>query len=71
MSEVEEIELLIESDGKTRIEVRGVSGPACLDATAELEAKLGTLVGERTRTSAYFDAVQPKTQSTIRTAAKK
>lgn len=71
MSEVEEIELLIDPDGKTRIEVRGVSGPTCLDVTAELEAKLGTLVGERTRTSAYFDTVQPKTQSVIRTAAKK
>ena len=57
--------------GETRIEVRGVSGPTCLDVTAELEAKLGKLVGERTRTSAYFDAVQPKTQSVIRTASKK
>lgn len=73
MSEVEEIELIIEPDGKTRIEVRGVSGPACIDVTAELEAKLGTLVGERSRTSAYFDPVpsKTKTQSVIRARTEK
>lgn len=36
--ELEEIEVVIAPDGTVRIEVRGVNGPACLAATADLEA---------------------------------
>ena len=45
--ELEEIEVVIEPDGTTRIEVRGVGGPRCLEVTADLEAALGGEVTAR------------------------
>lgn len=45
--DLEEIEVVIDPDGTTRIEVRGVPGPGCLAATADLEAALGADVVSR------------------------
>lgn len=45
--ELEEIEVVIDPDGTTRIEVRGVGGPRCLEVTADLEAALGGEVTAR------------------------
>lgn len=39
--EFQEIEVLIDQDGKVHIQVRGVKGTACLDITRELEEALG------------------------------
>lgn len=49
--EVQEIEVVIDPDGTTRIEVRGVNGPACLDVTADLESALGGEVVTREMTA--------------------
>jgi hypothetical protein len=43
--------VVIAPDGTVRIEVRGVNGPACLAATADLEAALGGQVVSREMTS--------------------
>jgi len=48
--EIEEVEVVIDKDGKVRIEVRGVKGPACLDITKGLEAALGGKVESREMT---------------------
>jgi|GEM_PF-535581 len=39
--EFQEIEVVIDKDGKVRIEVNGVKGPGCLDITKALEQALG------------------------------
>jgi hypothetical protein len=49
--ELQEIEVVIGPDGTTRIEVRGVAGPSCLELTADLEKALGGEVLERERTA--------------------
>lgn len=55
MREIEEIEIVIDRDGKTRLTVRGVPGEGCLELTAELETKLGALLGEREKTAEYYE----------------
>lgn len=45
--ELQELDVYIDPDGQVRIEVRGVQGPACLLATADLEAVLGGAVTSR------------------------
>lgn len=46
---VEEITVVIDKDGKVTIEVSGMTGDSCLDATKGLEALLGGDVTERKR----------------------
>jgi hypothetical protein len=41
------IRITLARDGSTRLEVLGDSGEHCLDFTAELERRLGAVVGER------------------------
>lgn len=45
--ELHEVDVFIDADGQVRIEVRGMKGGACLEATAELEAALGADVVSR------------------------
>lgn len=45
--ELQEIEVVIGPDGTARVEVHGVSGPACLELTEQLEAALGGEVVSR------------------------
>ncbi len=47
MRELHEIEVSIASNGDVRVEVRGMTGPGCLDVTREMEALLGAVVLER------------------------
>jgi hypothetical protein len=47
---IEQIDVIIESDGQVRIEVRGVAGEACLELTRELEQSLGGQVVVRQMT---------------------
>jgi hypothetical protein len=54
--ELQEIDVFIDADGRVRIEVRGVKGPACLDLTRELEAALGGQVESREMTSDAYEA---------------
>jgi hypothetical protein len=53
MSEIQEIEVVIGPDGKVRIEVRGVKGPACVDLTRDLERYLGGRVLRREPTDEH------------------
>lgn len=55
--ELQEIEVVIDPDGITRIEVCGVSGPSCLALTEDLEEALGGEVVSR-KLSAEAQAVQ-------------
>ena len=62
---LEQIEVIIEANGKVRLETSGFSGDECLAATREVEALLGDQVLQRERTAESFD------KSTVRTAADK
>lgn len=64
MTNLEEIEITIDPDGKTRVQVRGVPGPDCVALTAALEEKIGALSGERVKTAEFYAA--PRTQETVR-----
>ncbi len=64
MTNLEEIEITIDPDGKTRVQVRGVPGPDCVALTAALEEKIGALSGERVKTAEFYDA--PRTLRTVR-----
>lgn len=48
--ELQEIEVIIDEDGETQIEVRGVKGKTCLDITEDLEASLGGEIENREMT---------------------
>lgn len=61
MSNLEEIEIIIDAKGKTQIRVSGVPGAGCVDTTAALEARLGKLVGEREKTAEYYQPDAPDT----------
>jgi hypothetical protein len=56
--ELHEIEVFIDPDGRVRIEVRGVKGPACLEITRPIEAGLGGEVELREATPEMLDAAQ-------------
>jgi len=49
--ELQEIDVYIQADGQVRVEVRGVTGRACLALTAGLEAALGAEVISREMTA--------------------
>jgi hypothetical protein len=55
--ELQEIEVVIDPDGTTRIEVRGVAGPSCLSVTESLESVLGGEVVSREMTAEAQAAV--------------
>ena len=54
MSEIQEIDVRIDPDGRVEIDVRGVSGAKCEAITARLEAALGGQVLERQHKDSYF-----------------
>ena len=56
--EMQEIDVIIEKDGRVRIEVRGVKGTSCLDLTRGLEAALGGQVEDRQMTPESQEAAQ-------------
>jgi hypothetical protein len=49
--EIQEIDVLIEKDGRVSVSVRGVMGPKCLALTQDLEKTLGGEVLSRVMTS--------------------
>jgi hypothetical protein len=51
---MEELEIVIEPDGTTRIHVKGIRGPRCLDVTREIEEELGEVI-DRKYTPEYYD----------------
>jgi hypothetical protein len=56
--ELQEVEVIIEKDGRVRVEVRGVKGLSCLDVTRALEAALGGQVPDRQLTPEAHEAAQ-------------
>lgn len=53
--DVQEIEVIIEEDGRVRVDVRGVKGPVCVDLTHALEAALGGDAVEREMTPEFYE----------------
>jgi hypothetical protein len=65
--ELQEIEVVIDTNGEVQLHVCGVKGNACLDLTRDLEAALGGQVASRQMTpealeSAGQDAASRQTQ---------
>jgi len=56
MSEIQEIDVYIHTDGTVKVEVRGVKGRKCLDLTKGLEALLGGQVLQRELTPEYEES---------------
>lgn len=52
---MEEMEIIIDKNGKVNIEVKGVKGPSCKDLTRELEEALGE-VEKRTFKTGYYQS---------------
>ncbi|MDW7680726.1 MAG: DUF2997 domain-containing protein [bacterium] len=62
MSEIQEIDVFVKSDGSVKIEVRGVKGQKCLDLTKGIEQLLGGKIMERIHTDEFHAAEQEQTQ---------
>lgn len=60
--ELQEVEVIIQPDGRVRIQVRGVKGVACLDLTAALEQALGGQVESREMTPEAYEITQEQVQ---------
>lgn len=55
--ELQEIEVVIDPDGTTRIEIRGAAGASCLSITEALEHALGGEVVSREMTAEAQEAL--------------
>ncbi|HIG31174.1 MAG TPA: DUF2997 domain-containing protein [Verrucomicrobiales bacterium] len=60
--ELHEIEVIIEADGEVKLQVRGLKGPACLEATKALEESLGSEVLNREKTHEFLEAPSQEMQ---------
>jgi hypothetical protein len=65
MSELQEIDVVILRDGKTRVEIRGMKGQSCLDVTRRLEALLGGQVVDREYTDEFHQQAASTTHLTV------
>ena len=63
MSGLQEIEVVIQPDGKVEVLVRGVRGGSCRELTRELERYLGGRVVERRHTDEYREQSQTEERS--------
>lgn len=61
MGGVEEIDLFIEPDGRLRVAVRGVKGPACTALTREMERLLGGQLIDRRHTDEFEQQAEAET----------
>lgn len=64
--EIEQIELVIGTDGKIRLETSGFNGDVCLKATEDLESLLGSNVVSREMTADFFSTHTGKTSEKVR-----
>lgn len=62
MSEMQELEIAISPTGEVKIEVKGVTGSACLDLTRDLENKLGTVEDRQQKPEFYQQNEQQQQQ---------
>lgn len=60
--DLQEIEVIIDKDGRVKLMVRGVKGLACLELTRELEAMLGGQIEAREMTPEATETVQEQSQ---------
>lgn len=60
--ELQEIEVLIDKDGRVHIKVHGVKGMSCLELTKDLEAALGGQIEAREMTPEAYDTSQEQLQ---------
>jgi hypothetical protein len=63
MSEIQEIDVRIDRNGKVEIEVRGVTGKNCEALTRDLEQMLGGVVTERVHRDSYHQEEVSESQS--------
>jgi hypothetical protein len=63
MAELQEIEVVVTSDGMVKVHVQGVSGAKCLAVTEELERLLGNEITERILTDEYVEQEQHEQES--------
>jgi hypothetical protein len=63
MSGLQEIEVVIQPDGKVEVHVRGVRGDSCRELTRELERYLGGRVVERRHTDEYQEQTHSEERS--------
>lgn len=63
---LEQIEVIIDANGKVKLQTSGYSGDDCLAATRELEALLGSQVLQRERTAESYDHAGGKTAEKLK-----
>ena len=63
---VEQIEIIIGSDGKVRLQTSGFSGNDCLEATKEIERLLGNQILNREETGEIFQQTPVKTAEKVK-----
>lgn len=61
MSELQEIRVTIDEDGRVAIDVEGVGGVACLEITGELERFLGGEIDRNMKQDAEIEQRQVET----------
>ena len=71
MAQLEEIEILIDANGKVTFQVHGVTGKACLDVTKKLEEALGNEIIKREYTDEYYSDKPVENRSRLRLKTKK
>jgi hypothetical protein len=59
--------VVIQRDGRTKVETQGFTGPACREASRFLERSLGRTATE-TLTAAFHEAAQSQTTTAQRTS---
>ena len=57
MAVKQELEISITPEGEVKIEVKGIKGSSCVDATKEIEEALG-VVKDREHTSEFYQQEQ-------------
>lgn len=63
---LEQIEVIIDTNGKVKLQTSGYSGDECLAATEELEALLGNQIIQRERTAESYDHNAGKTAEKLK-----
>ena len=67
MSEIQEIDVTIDPDGKLTIDIHGAKGPVCLSFTKEIEQLLGGKILERDLNYEYDELPDRQDQSDFQT----
>ena len=63
---LEQIEVIIDPNGKVKLQTSGYYGDECLAATEELEALLGNQILQRERTAESYEHTTRKTSEKLK-----